>query len=305
LKKVQWDTLFQQLIKYKGTFGDCNVPVPHKIKSELGEFVRTQRVWYKLRKEGMYAWWTLSDDQVDRLEEVGFSWLTAGGVEEGGMDSDVVCGTQCKISQMEILNNLQKEATHLFHSRSTPSPMRSDNIRAEDKAITFHEEEDTEEEQNSSQPMYIVEYRDKWKYMYDQLCAYKARNGHCLVPLNYAPNKSLGIWVLEERQVYKKKEPRLDSYRIQKLNGIGFVWNAREHSWMKMYEELKLFQQTNKNTVVQQKEKTNQLSQWVDHRRREYKAYKDMSRGHDGKRSKILTEEGIRLLERISYGRSL
>eukprot|EP00957_Ditylum_brightwellii_P114591 8737710-Ditylum_brightwellii.AAC.1 len=131
-----WETHFQQLIEYKETFGDCNVPVPYKMKPELGEFVRTQRVLYKLKKEGIRAWWTLSYEQVDRLEEIGFSWLVAGGVEEGGLDRDV-------------LNNLQEGGTHVIHSRST-SP--SDVIATEDETITSHEGENMEEEQNPSQP---------------------------------------------------------------------------------------------------------------------------------------------------------
>eukprot|EP00957_Ditylum_brightwellii_P086535 6583889-Ditylum_brightwellii.AAC.1 len=95
-----------------------------------------------------------------------------------------------------------------------------------------------EEEQNPSQSVSsrgnIVKYRDRWKYMFDQLCLYKAKNGHCLVPYKYAQNKPLGTWVQCQRELYKKKEPCLDSsHRIQKLNEIGFVWNAREHLWMK------------------------------------------------------------------------
>eukprot|EP00957_Ditylum_brightwellii_P122700 9357643-Ditylum_brightwellii.AAC.1 len=89
LKRSEWNIHFQLLMEYKETCGDCNVPVPYKIKPELGKFVRTQRVLYKLRKEGIHTWLMLSDEQVDHLDEIGFSWLETGGVQEEDIDRDL------------------------------------------------------------------------------------------------------------------------------------------------------------------------------------------------------------------------
>eukprot|EP00957_Ditylum_brightwellii_P185025 14090232-Ditylum_brightwellii.AAC.1 len=52
---------------------------------------------------------------------------------------------------------------------------------------------------------FIWDERDQlWKDKFDELCAFKAQNGHFNVPYNYAPNKSLGKWATKQRVLYKK-----------------------------------------------------------------------------------------------------
>mmetsp|Transcript_34462 Transcript_34462/g.46146 ORF Transcript_34462/g.46146 Transcript_34462/m.46146 type:complete len:108 (+) Transcript_34462:1455-1778(+) len=67
---------FEELLEYKETFGNCNISVPYKIKPELGEFVRTHRILYGQKKKGIND--LLSDEQMDRLEKVGFCWAVRG-----------------------------------------------------------------------------------------------------------------------------------------------------------------------------------------------------------------------------------
>eukprot|EP00957_Ditylum_brightwellii_P138561 10561628-Ditylum_brightwellii.AAC.1 len=43
-----------------------------------------------------------------------------------------------------------------------------------------------------------------WKNKFDQLCAFKAENGHCNVSQHDTQNKSLGKWVNTQRVAYKK-----------------------------------------------------------------------------------------------------
>jgi len=75
-----WEKCFEELLEYKETFGNCNVPVPYKIKPELGEFVRTHRILYGQKKKGIND--LLSDEQMDRLEKVGFCWAVKEAVTE-------------------------------------------------------------------------------------------------------------------------------------------------------------------------------------------------------------------------------
>jgi len=72
-----------------------------------------------------------------------------------------------------------------------------------------------------------------------------------------------------------------------------------------MYEELKSLQQQNKHTVASETVTTKQLAQWLEQKICEYKAYMDISRGPNTEKKIPSIEEGIRLLEQISYGRSL
>ncbi|MCH7864568.1 MAG: helicase associated domain-containing protein, partial [Proteobacteria bacterium] len=60
--------MFGQLLAYKATHGNCNVPNRWPENPKLGVWVATQR---KDHKRGR-----LSDDRIARLEEIGFVWDT-------------------------------------------------------------------------------------------------------------------------------------------------------------------------------------------------------------------------------------
>ncbi|EJK48752.1 hypothetical protein THAOC_32421 [Thalassiosira oceanica] len=58
-----WMAFFDELTKYKGENGDCNIP---RRQGPLGEWVSTQRKDYKEGK--------MSQERVDLLEGIGFVW---------------------------------------------------------------------------------------------------------------------------------------------------------------------------------------------------------------------------------------
>ena len=70
-----------------------------------------------------------------------------------------------------------------------------------------------------------------WAKHLADLAEYKSIHGHCNVPFQYAPNKSLGYWVHNQRQVYKKwikGEPcSLTESRVQSLIEAGFNLRSR------------------------------------------------------------------------------
>jgi len=70
-----------------------------------------------------------------------------------------------------------------------------------------------------------------WESRFNQLVEYKKKHGDCLVPIGYKGNSQLANWVSTQRQEYKIKNDgkpsRLTPERIQRLNEIGFVWEAQ------------------------------------------------------------------------------
>ena len=66
----------------------------------------------------------------------------------------------------------------------------------------------------------------QWQKHLTHLAQFKATYGHCNVPFQYTENKSLGYWVHNQRQVYKKwlkGEPcSLTKSRIDSLTDLGF-----------------------------------------------------------------------------------
>mmetsp|Transcript_15395 Transcript_15395/g.38211 ORF Transcript_15395/g.38211 Transcript_15395/m.38211 type:complete len:501 (+) Transcript_15395:350-1852(+) len=67
--KAKWKANFQKLVEYKNKNGHCNVPTN---SSALGRWANRQRVNYRKMKENNNR--TLSDEQIDQLESIGFKW---------------------------------------------------------------------------------------------------------------------------------------------------------------------------------------------------------------------------------------
>eukprot|EP00980_Cylindrotheca_fusiformis_P021154 scaffold8128_cov60-Cylindrotheca_fusiformis.AAC.6 len=135
----------------------------------------------------------------------------------------------------------------------------------------------------------------KWNEIFDNLVAFKEEHGHCCVPQHYKPNIYLSQWVKRQRY-YRKHRPELTSEsRIQKLDELGFVWDAQEDFWKTRFEELKAYKHMHGHCNVPCKYSANQkLATWVKCQRRQYKL-RTM-----GKPSGM-TEERIFLLEELGF----
>jgi len=64
-----------------------------------------------------------------------------------------------------------------------------------------------------------------WDEWFGRLVTFKEREGHCRVPQAHKEgDHRLGIWVGTQRA----KKANLTPERLQRLDEIGFVWNARK-----------------------------------------------------------------------------
>jgi hypothetical protein len=61
-----WEKRLAQLAEFKAKHGHCEVPQRYSLNPELGRWVKDQRT---LKTKG-----TLSQERIDKLEELGFSW---------------------------------------------------------------------------------------------------------------------------------------------------------------------------------------------------------------------------------------
>lgn len=64
-----------------------------------------------------------------------------------------------------------------------------------------------------------------WDIRYEELKRYKARHGHCAVPVHAPANKELGRWVFTQRR--RLREGTIEPERMAKLDAIGFLWRVR------------------------------------------------------------------------------
>ena len=68
---TSWGERFNELKSYKRKHRNCDVPKNYSPNPQLGQWVQTQRSFHK-RGE-------LSDDRIERLEELGFQWVVGRG----------------------------------------------------------------------------------------------------------------------------------------------------------------------------------------------------------------------------------
>ena len=69
-----------------------------------------------------------------------------------------------------------------------------------------------------------------WEDRFEEVCRYKEKYGHPNVPWKWEENRTLAYWVTRQRNMYKfildgKRAPITED-QIEKLNSIGFQWNA-------------------------------------------------------------------------------
>ena len=109
-----------------------------------------------------------------------------------------------------------------------------------------------------------------WEDRLAEVVAYKAKHGHCEIPVNYAKNPKLGRFVNAMR--YKKARGELCQERIQFLEQVGFKWAVLEakhsDSWKTRLEQLREFkaQQGHCNVPTHWSENA-QLGYWVSQQR--------------------------------------
>ncbi len=70
--------------------------------------------------------------------------------------------------------------------------------------------------------------RSAWPQRLEELKRFRKEHGHCNVPGNYPPNRSLGIWVSNLRS--RKKGGKLAKEWISCLEELGFCWALRKRS---------------------------------------------------------------------------
>ena len=78
-----------------------------------------------------------------------------------------------------------------------------------------------------------------WEEMYEKLVAFKDQNGHCCVPLQYAPCPDLRRWLHKQR--FERNIGRLPAALASQLETLGVVWSAKEDDFLGMLHELEKF----------------------------------------------------------------
>ena len=90
---VDYDEAFEkcrrELTSFKEEFGHCNIPVRYSGNPSLGQLCSHMRRAYKKMQKGIKTNSKLSQDRIERLEEIGFQW-------QSGVDHDKTFEKRCR-----------------------------------------------------------------------------------------------------------------------------------------------------------------------------------------------------------------
>jgi hypothetical protein len=139
----------------------------------------------------------------------------------------------------------------------------------------------------------------QWTEKFAELCEYRKKMGHCLVPHTYNENLALARWVKRQRYQYKLmvegKASTMTEDRVKALEDIGFVWDSQGAAWGDRLEELRQFKEEFSHCNVPSNYSENpRLATWIKCQRRQYKLYTE------GKPSNM-TPQRVNELEKLGF----
>lgn len=138
--------------------------------------------------------------------------------------------------------------------------------------------EDESSEDGSTSKRFRPYQAGQWAEKFEELCQYREKTGHCLVPHTFSENLPLARWVKRQRYQYKlmkeEKPSTMTEERVIALDNIGFVWDSQGAAWGERLTELKDFREVYMHCNVPSNYSENpQLATWVKCQRRQYKLH--------------------------------
>ena len=248
-RDLQWEARFQELVEYKRSHGNCNVPRVYKANLQLGTWVDYQRHGKR----------SINEEKRKRLNSIGFTWKFREYISvpwEERFQQLVEykrVHDNCNVPQ-DYKANLQL-GNWVCNQRQRKATM-SDNRRNQLNSIGF------------TWKVRETPISVPWDVRFQQLVEYKRVHDNCNVPQDYKANLQLGNWVCNQRQ---RKATMSDNRRNQ-LNSIGFTWKVRETPisvpWDVRFQELVEYKRVHGDCNIPYDNNTNKpLGNWV-HRQR-------------------------------------
>lgn len=249
-----WSKWFEKLRTFKDRFGHYNVETGWEEDPGLSQWVTSQR--FRRKKEA------LNDEQVCRLDELGFVWNFQGvktqetwmkwyreledyALERGNPHVPRTYSNS-KLASWVWIQRIRRDRPY-----GKAQPLTPDQIALLDK-LSFR---------------WDVR-NDQWMESFEKLKEFKAKHGHFEVGVEEDDYNDILGWVRKQRSMFLQGE--LSSERKDMLNAIGFNWNSEviDLKWREMYERLKEYHASKGNADVPHRWKNDpQLSFWINSQR--------------------------------------
>ncbi|SMQ86975.1 Superfamily II DNA or RNA helicase [Bacillus sp. OV166] len=258
LKKInleeQWEEKYQELLAFKEKHGHCSVPQGFKENPSLASWISNQRTYYKTG--------TLSQERVERLNELGFVW-GRGDLKKINLEE------QWEEKYQELLAFKEKHGHCSVPQGFKENPSLASwisNQRTYYKTGTLSQER----VERLNELGFIWEaFENQWEKNFQQLISFKDKYGHSLVPKGYKENPALANWIAKQRISYNDRT--LSQERIERLNELGFIWDKLESQWEERFRELTEFRNETGHCLVPHRYKENpSLGRWAGTQRNDY-----------------------------------
>ncbi|MBF0427698.1 MAG: helicase associated domain-containing protein [Magnetococcales bacterium] len=260
-----WNDMFVALTHFFSTQGHFNVPKEWSEPPELFNWVKAQRVAREKEK--------LDEEKITRLVNLGFIW-----------DSQEAAWEEMMLS----LTRFQQARNHCLVPAQWPTnPTLARWVEQQRRDYRLKLLDAAKIERLEVLGFIWDAKAIFWEEMFAALTEYRERHGDCLVPETYVEQSQLAWWVAAQRKA--RLADQLEPERIQRLDAIGFVWDAQEVIWQESLRELTGFRARFGHCIVPAEWSENpRLAAWVMAQRNA------RIKGHLGdKREAILTALGM------------
>jgi hypothetical protein len=287
-----FDEYVHALQSFKAEFGHCGVRF--HLDRKLYQWCEKVRQIYKNQECGLNLSTTLSQAQIDRLNEIGFIWNMgrSKSFQERFAELKVYKAKygHCNVSKqdMQKLYTWTQAIRKAYSEKAqgkTPSMELTDEMIEALESIGF--------QWNLGRANWFEKNLEKLK-------EYKNQHGDCKVT-NTDSAKFLYAWCLKLRKWKDSPDPleRLSSYQVQELDKLGFEWNnvrkSEPFSFDNGFNALKEYKEKHGHCNVAEKD-DRRLYSWC------YKVRNTVTRVRDGKYPSLsLTEDQVQKLSDIGF----
>jgi len=204
-----WDAMYEEIKYFYNENGHCNVNT--KTGGKLGNWVHTQRRCFKLLE--------LKEERIKLLNDINFAWEIN---DKNWYDK-----------AWEDTFKLLSEYYNIYNHFPAKGEVYKENILGNwiiQQRRFFKQGElsfDKENKLNSINFIWDM-HQDRREEITNRILDFKQKYGHLNIPENYVIN---GNKLLSQVYVIRKgyKKGNLSNEIINKLNGVGFEWDNKEH----------------------------------------------------------------------------
>ena len=201
--KANWERNFQCLSVFKNQEGNCVVPLRHQEGDiKLGSWVVDLR---RFRS-------TLSEENVTRLSEIGFTW----DLLESRWESNYEC----------LVNFYNREGHSIVQRKHVENGNKLGDWVHWQRVQINKDLLSAEKIERLGKVDFIVDVAaTSWQKYFEKYAEFKQREGHCNMRYNHIEDGlKLGSW----QQNQRTRRNKLPANRRDALDEIGFIWNTLE-----------------------------------------------------------------------------